>query len=120
MFSNTNVSHVLAFSFCHYRSKLCPVAEFIDPVRELKPALKWGLMTPQKATLDSMRILLFFASYLCILPQFQFSLFAAALDMYLYGLTPPPPPPLTANGIEIGRPWQRPEYLYLCTACLLE
>ncbi len=41
-----------------------------------------SLMTPQKATLDSMRILVL--SYQRLSPQFQFSLSAVTLGIYLY------------------------------------
>jgi hypothetical protein len=44
-----------------------------------------ALVTPQKATLDYMRKLLLFVSCLRLSPQFQVSLSAAALGMYLYG-----------------------------------
>jgi len=50
-----------------------------------------ALMTPQKATLDSMHTLSWFISYRRLSPQFQFSLSAAALGMYLYGPLPLPP-----------------------------
>ena len=44
-----------------------------------------AFMTPQKATLDSMCTLLWLVSYRRLLPQFKFSLSAAALGIYLYG-----------------------------------
>ncbi len=43
------------------------------------------LMTPQKATLDSMRTLSWFVPCRRLSPQFQFSLSTAALGIYLYG-----------------------------------
>jgi hypothetical protein len=46
------------------------------------------LMTPQKATMDSMRTPTLFVSYRLLSPQFQFSLSAAALVIYLYGQNP--------------------------------
>jgi hypothetical protein len=42
------------------------------------------LLTPQKATLDSIRTFVF-VSYRRLSPQFQVSLSAAVLGMYLYG-----------------------------------
>jgi hypothetical protein len=45
-------------------------------------------MTPQKATMDSMRTLTVFVSYRLLSPQFQFSLSAAALGIYLYDQIP--------------------------------
>jgi hypothetical protein len=45
-------------------------------------------MTRQRATMDSKRTLLRFVSYCRLSPQFQFSLSAAALGMYLYGEVP--------------------------------
>jgi hypothetical protein len=42
-------------------------------------------MTPQKATLDSMCTLLLFVFYRRLSPQFQFSLSAVTLDIYLVG-----------------------------------
>ncbi len=44
-----------------------------------------AIMTPQKASLDSMRTLSWFISYRHLSPQFQFSLSAAALGIYLHG-----------------------------------
>jgi hypothetical protein len=44
-----------------------------------------ALMAPQKATLGSKPSLSCFISYRHLSPEFQFSLSAAALDMYLYG-----------------------------------
>jgi hypothetical protein len=45
-----------------------------------------ALMTPQKATMDSTSIFLWFVSYRYIAPQFQFTLSAATLEIYLYVL----------------------------------
>ncbi len=45
------------------------------------------IMTPQKATLDSMRTLSRFVSYRRLSSQFQFSLSAVTLVIYLDGLT---------------------------------
>jgi hypothetical protein len=47
-----------------------------------------ALMTPQNDILDSMRTRSCFVSYLRLSPPFQFSLSAAALDMYLYDCAP--------------------------------
>jgi hypothetical protein len=44
-----------------------------------------ALMTPQKATLDSMRTLSLFVSYRRLSPQFQFSQSAVTLVIYLGG-----------------------------------
>ncbi len=45
------------------------------------------LMTPQNATLDSKRTLSLFVSHRLLSPQFQFSLSAAALDMYCISMS---------------------------------
>jgi hypothetical protein len=45
-----------------------------------------ALMTPQKATLDSMQPLSWFVSYRRLSPQFQFSLTAVTLGIYLGGV----------------------------------
>jgi hypothetical protein len=41
----------------------------------------------EKATLDSMRTLRWFVSYRGLTPQFQYSLAAAALGIYLYEMS---------------------------------
>jgi hypothetical protein len=46
-----------------------------------------ALLTPHKATLDSMHTLSWSVSYRRLSPQFQFSLSVAALGIYLYGAT---------------------------------
>jgi hypothetical protein len=61
-----------------------------------------AIMTPQKATLDSMRTPSWFVSYRRLSPQFQLSLSAVTLGIYLCDshstliyrqLLPPPLPP---------------------------
>jgi hypothetical protein len=58
--------------------------------------IDWSaLMTPQKATQDSLRTLSFLASYRRLEPKFLNSLSAVSLgtvSIYLGGYTAPPPP----------------------------